>query len=109
MARIIKWLAVSSQPQLDKISIPHQDRLIQDWCDANGHTIVDTLLVPGHSRSEPDIFTLFDDYAAIGCWAYHKLRDHWRSSPRDFDVLAAYDDSRICRSPGGVAMIMDCI
>lgn len=96
--RAIIWVAVSKSEQAtaDKISLPEQDRLIREHCTQHGYRIVDKLSVPGYSRSESDIITMLEDYAQQGIFAYHKLREHWQK--RDFDVLIAFDSSRLARS-----------
>ena len=96
--RAISWASVSSLPQAaeDKISIDEQLRLNAEWCAANNADIVDTLVIPGHSRYESDIIDLLEDYANQGIWAYHRIRDHWKA--RDFDLLICYHDSRFGRS-----------
>lgn len=96
--RAVSWASVSSLPQAaeDKISIDEQLRLNAEWCAANNAEIVDTLVIPGHSRYESDIIDLLEDYAQQGIWAYHRIRDHWKE--RDFDLLICYHDSRFGRS-----------
>ena len=96
--RAISWASVSSLPQAaeDKISIEEQLRLNADWCDNHHAEIVDTLIIPGHSRYESDLIALLEDYAKQGIWAYHQIRQHWQA--HDFDVLICYHDSRFGRS-----------
>ncbi len=96
--RAISWASVSSLPQVaeDKISIDEQLRLNAEWCAANNAEIIDTLVIPGHSRYESDLVELLADYAEQGIWAYHKIREHWKA--KDFDVLVCYHDSRFGRS-----------
>lgn len=96
--RAISWASVSSLPQAaeDKISIDEQLRLNADWCASNHAEIIDTLIIPGHSRYESDLIALLEDYAKQGIWAYHQIREHWQS--RDFDIVCCYHDSRFGRS-----------
>lgn len=107
MKRAILWTAVSSQAQAqdDKISLALQERAGRDWCAANGYTVVGVLSVPGHSRSESDIITLFEDYARIGVYAYHDLRKLWQT--RGFDVLVAYSKDRLARSATGITWVIE--
>lgn len=96
--RALLWIAVSSKQQAeeDKISLKFQEDQARQWCIDNGYTVVGVLSVPGHSRSESDILTLLDDYAAAGVYAYHNLRRAWQE--KSFDVLVAYSLDRLARS-----------
>lgn len=96
--RAILWVAVSSKGQAteNKISLTEQEQSERAWATAQDIQIVDILSVPGHSRSESDIITAFEEFAAENCFAYHKLREHWKK--HDFDLLIAYDNSRLARS-----------
>lgn len=105
--RAIIWSAVSSPDQAkpDKISLTEQEELCRAFCAAQGFVVVAHLQVPGHSRAETDILTLFDDYAQLGCMAYHNLREHWQRG--DFDVLVAFSPSRIGRSMSIQALVFE--
>lgn len=107
MKRAAIWIAVSTQAQTqeDKISMSLQEQRGRQWCAANGYTVVAVLVVPGHSRSESDIITLFEDYAAIGVFAYHDLRKMWQS--KAFDVLVAYSKDRLARSATGITWVIE--
>lgn len=107
MKRAVIWTAVSSQAQAqdDKISLQLQERNARAWCEANGYTVVTALTVPGHSRSESDIITLFEDYAALGVFAYHDLRKMWQA--KAFDVLVAYSKDRLARSATGITWVIE--
>jgi hypothetical protein len=97
--RAVIWIAVSSDKQAggDKISLIEQERAAREWCDANGYVVVGILSVPGESRSESDVLTIFEEFAEKRIFAYHDLRKMWQA-PRQFDVLVAYHDSRLGRS-----------
>lgn len=105
--RAVLWVAVSSHVQAtdDKISLGEQERLEREYCAAHDWQVVDVLTVPGHSRSESDIVTLLEDYATRGIMAYHRVRDHWRAG--DFDVLLAFDSSRLARSQTLYAFVIE--
>jgi len=107
MIRAIIWSAVSSpdQAKADKVSLAEQEELCRAFCAAQGFTVVDHLQVPGHSRAETDILTLFEDYAQLGCMAYHNLREHWQRG--DFDVLVAFHPSRVGRSMSIQALVFE--
>lgn len=95
--RAVIWIAVSSKSQADdKVSLEEQERLCRAFAADHHLLVIDVLAVRGHSRAEPDIFTLFESYAAINEHAYHRLRQHWQSG--DFDVLLAFHVSRLGRS-----------
>lgn len=107
MKRAVIWTAVSSQAQAqdDKISLQLQERNARAWAEANGYIVIANLTVPGHSRSESDIITLFEDYAALGVFAYHDLRKMWQS--KAFDVLVAYSKDRLARSATGITWVIE--
>ena len=50
--RILPVAAVSDPQQAtaDKTSVQSQLDLIRAWADANGHTVVEEIVIPGHSR-----------------------------------------------------------
>jgi len=105
--RALIFTAVSSkiQTETDKMSLPEQERLCRAFADANSMVVIETLSIHGHSRSETDIFTLFEDYAAIGVTAYHKLRQHWITG--NFDVLVCVAPHRLGRSSSIVTFILE--
>lgn len=106
--RAVIWAAVSSQRQAtdDKISLDYQLAQGQAWCDENGYTVVETLVIPGHSRSDPDLFTLLEEYERIDVMAYQRLRELWAS--KGFDVLVAYSTDRLGRSGTLIHWVMEC-
>lgn len=92
------WLAVSSERQTteDKISLPEQEEQARLWCEANGYKVIDVLSIPGHSRYESDVISALEDFAEKGVYAYHRLREYWKTG--GVDVLVCYHDSRLGRS-----------
>jgi len=96
--RVVIWKAVSSKVQAedDKISLPFQDESGRTWAERHGATVVATLTVPGYSRSESDLVTMFEDYDRAGITAYRDLRRMWYE--KSFDVLWAYSFDRLGRS-----------
>lgn len=105
--RAIIWSAVSSKVQAgdDKVSLDVQYAAALTFAKAEGMTIIDHLQIPGHSRSESDILSLFDAYAEVGITAYHRLRSHWQAN--DFDVLIAYNPNRLGRSFSIMAFVLE--
>lgn len=97
--RALIWIAVSdpNQAKPDKISLVEQERAAREWCAANECDVVGILSIPGESRSESDVLTIFEDFAQKGIFAYHDLRRMWQP-PRQFDILIAYHDTRLGRS-----------
>jgi hypothetical protein len=105
--RAVIWCAVSSKIQAadDKVSLGEQERLAREWTTGAGLRVVDVLSVPGHSRAETDILTLYEDYAAIGVEAYQRLRAHWQAN--DFDVLVGFAPNRLGRSFSIIAFVLE--
>lgn len=96
--RAVIWLAVSSAPQAseDKVSLPEQENAAMMWCIQNGYDVVEILRVDGYSRRESDIVAALEDFAKQGVTAYQRLRELW--AQKAFDVLVAYNHSRLGRS-----------
>lgn len=97
MKRAIIWCAVSSEAQAsdDKVSLDDQKQEARAACERNDWQIIDTLILPGHSRS---FFTLNDLAAAaalVGFDAPTRLKAHIEA--RDFDVLVTYNTDRLGR------------
>ncbi len=105
--RAVIWAAVSSKVQAtdDKISLAYQEEQGRIWAEANGYTVIDVLRVPGHSRREADILTLFEDYDALGVSAYRDIRRYWQS--RTLDVLIAYSPDRLGRAQTLVSYVIE--
>jgi len=105
MNRALLWRAVSSHEQTEEISLEEQERAEREWAERNGFEVVGVLTVPGESRSDADVLSIFEDFAAKGIYAYHDLRRMWQQ-PRQFDVLVAYHDSRLGRSESLYAYVV---
>lgn len=104
--RALIWVAVSSEKQAgDKISLGEQERAARAWCVEHGYDVVGVLTVPGESRSDTDVLTIFEEFSEKGIYAYHDLRRMWQP-PRQFDVLVAYHDSRLGRSESLFAFVV---
>lgn len=105
--RAVIWCAVSSKIQAadDKVSLAYQEEQGRAWADANGYTVIDVLRVPGHSRREADILTLFEDYDALGVSAYRDIRRYWQS--RTLDALIAYSPDRLGRAQTLVSYVIE--
>lgn len=104
--RAIVWAAVSTREQADdeKASIPAQVADAERLVAAQGWTIVDTLIVPGHSRGK---YYSFDELKRAaskkGIDAFAKLESHWLA--RDFDVIIIRDANRFARRNGPLGEI----
>lgn len=105
MKRALLWRAVSSHEQTEEISLEEQERAEREWAEKNGLEVVGILTVPGESRADADVLSIFEDFAAKGVFAYHDLRRMWQP-PRQFDVLVAYHDSRLGRSESLYAYVI---
>lgn len=98
--RALIWAAVSTRPQADedeKFSIPKQIEDGEAMCRDNGWRVMDTLIVPGHSR---DYRTLEELAAAARSSKQHidafdRLIKHFRD--KDFDVFICRDANRFAR------------
>lgn len=88
--RFVLWAAVSSQPQVEKISLENQIKLGHEHAARHDGAVVAELIVPGESRD----ITLFED-ACRKIPAYAQLYDLIRE--RSFDVLTFYNRSRLGR------------
>lgn len=95
--RAIIWAAVSTRPQAEdeKFSIPRQIEDAEMVCYEKGWTIVDRLIVSGHSRNYRDLHTLAHDARKAGIDAFEKLIAHMER--RDFDVIICRDANRFAR------------
>lgn len=103
--RAVILTAVSTKLQVDKVSLEEQERMCREFAAANEMVVVDVLSIRGHSRAEPDVFTLFESYGAIGENAYQRLRQHWQTN--DFDVLLAFHVNRLGRSFSIQALVLE--
>lgn len=105
--RVVIWKAVSrpEQAETDKISLSEQERAGREWAAQHGGEVVAVLTIPGESRSDSDVITIFEEFAAKEIFAYHDLRKMWQE-PRQFDVLFCYHDSRLGRSESLFAYVV---
>lgn len=88
--RFVSWTAVSSLPQAKKISLADQAKTNQEHIERWNGILVETLTVPGESRS----VSTWED-ACRKMDAYARLRD--LIERRAFDVLIYLDRSRLGR------------
>lgn len=105
--RVALWLAVSSDAQAkeDKASLKEQERVGREWVAAQPDAkIVKVFNWDGYSRSEMDVLTAYEDFAAQGRFEYHELRQMWQQHA--FDVLWVYVHDRIARSTALYAQVM---
>lgn len=96
--RFVNWAAVSTRQQADddRESIPVQIADGKAFVERLGGRLVNTLIVPGHSRRYIDFHALRDDARAAGIEAFAQLEGHWKA--RDFDVLIIRDGDRFART-----------
>lgn len=90
LKRFVSWAAVSSEPQVEKVSLQDQLRTNRTHVERHGGILVEELVVPGKSRS----IILFED-AARRIEAYARLKQ--LIDQRAFDVLIFLDRSRLGR------------
>lgn len=104
--RALIWIAVSSEAQAkdEKVSLDEQERTCTAWCEANDCRVVEVLRWDGYSRSETDVLSAYEEFAAEGRYEYHTLRRLWQEHA--FDVLVVYVHDRIARSPALYAQVM---
>lgn len=106
MTRAILWVAVSSEAQAasDRASLEEQERVLAQAAREFGWDVIDTIRVPGFSRS----FWTYAEFCAaakgIGITDPAGMFDHWRK--RDFDVLAAVTFSRFAREQSIMAEVV---
>ena len=96
--RVVIWSAVSkpSQSAPDKVSLEEQERAGRAWAAEHNADVVAVLTIPGESRSDADVISVFEEFAEKGIFAYHNLRTMWQQ-PRQFDVLWCYHETRLAR------------
>lgn len=88
--RFVIWAAVSSLPQVEKVSLQNQVDLGRAAATKHGGEVVAELIVPGESRD----ITLFQD-ACRDIEAYARLHDMIQA--RAFDVFVYLNHSRLGR------------
>ena len=88
MNRALLWRAVSSHEQTEEISLEEQERAEREWAERIGFEVVGVLTVPGESRSDADVLSIFEDFAARGIYAYHDLRRMWQQPRPKTSVLS---------------------
>lgn len=96
--RALIWAAVSTTPQADedeKFSIPKQIEDGERMANENGWRIVDTLVVPGHSRDYRTLEQLAADARKKDIDAFDRLIKHFRD--HDFDIFICRDANRFAR------------
>lgn len=106
MLKAIIWCAVSSRAQAkdDKASLHEQEREARELCLKEGWQVVDTLIVPGHTRNYIDFYEMADDSKSVGITAFYDLQNHWKR--KDFDILIVRDGDRLAREQAPVAFII---
>ncbi|MDX2140313.1 MAG: recombinase zinc beta ribbon domain-containing protein [Chloroflexota bacterium] len=107
--RALSWAAVSSREQAsaDKFSVEDQIARNQKIADERGWTIIETLIVPGHSRHYSDIRQLADIARKKGIDAFARLL--WHIEQRDFNVLIVRDADRFARKASLMWQILEMV
>lgn len=106
--RTLLWCAVSTKQQLhDNESLPEQQANMLAKAEQLDLHVVDTLLVPGHSRRYIDIHECAADMlnSTPPVTAYRDLLLHWER--KDFDVLMCRDGSRFARTQSLHAYVVE--
>lgn len=95
--RAVLLLAVSSgkQAAATKQSLPEQDEKLHELADREGWNVVDTILVPGHSRVYYTYREFAEDALQEGIPTPMRMFDHWAKC--DFDVFACSSGDRFGR------------
>lgn len=95
--RVILLEAVSTGIQAgeDKNSIPDQDQRLHELVRRNDWKVIDTILVPGHSRVYYTYREFADDALNEGIAAPMRMFQHWQQ--KDFDVFACSSGDRFGR------------
>lgn len=103
----IIWSAVSTREQAndDHVSLEQQIADGRAVAEKFGWVPVDTLVVPGFSRSYLDLNECADDMERAGIPAFRRLIAHWRA--RDFRVLICLDGSRFARTQSLFARVAE--
>ncbi len=97
--RALLWAAVSTRPQAnedEKFSIPKQIDDGQQFAEKNDLQIIDTLIVPGHSRSYRTLDSLAQHARQQGIDAFDRLIEHLER--KDFDIFICRDANRFART-----------
>lgn len=108
--RGIIWAAVSTLPQADeeeKFSIPKQIADGTAFFAQQGIRVVDTLIVPGHSRSYRTLELLAADARKRNIDAFDKLIDYLKTC--EFDVFWCRDANRFARKASLLHYIVEMI
>lgn len=95
--RFVTWRAVSSRPQVEKISLENQESLGREAVELHGGELIAELVIPGFTRN----IVLFEDACRDYPDAYGKLKE--LIDQRAFDVLVFLNPSRLGRT---VSLIM---
>lgn len=105
--RAVIWCAVSTVAQVDedRDSLPAQERNARLIAEQHGWQVVDTLMVPGHSRYYTQLYECAADMRAAGIDALDRLIAHWKAG--DFDVLICRDGNRFARTQAMHAAIVE--
>lgn len=104
--RAVLFLAVSTGAQAtdDRESLPEQRRILEAATARFGWRVVDTITVPGFSRSWYTYREFCEAAAADGMPDALRLFEHWQA--RDFDVLAALNTTRLGRDQSILAEVI---
>lgn len=90
MFRVLVWTAVSTERQAEEVSLDVQLETCRKWIREHDATEIGVASVPGHTR---DILFLHEAVQEIP--AYAEVME--RAKRGDFNLLLAYDSSRLAR------------
>jgi len=93
--RAVGLIAVSSDKQVQGVSLDEQEAQVRARCEREGWSLTEMIVLPGVSRSNPDIITIFSGQDPQFA-PYRRLRE--LINGKKFDVLVSYDNGRIARS-----------
>lgn len=109
MVRGVIWAAVSTKAQTEdeRLSLPTQIEAGKAFFQRERIEVVDTLVVPGHTRKARRLEDLAVSARAKGIDAFDKLIAHLDAA--DFDVIWIRDANRFARRASLLHYIVECI
>lgn len=106
MYDVVVWAAVSTQEQAEKASIDHQLKLAQEWIEKNHARKVGELVVPGHTRDYIFLHEIMRDVPAYA-QLVEMVTGTKQHPGKMFNLLLAYDHTRLARSEALLAQVRE--
>ncbi len=106
MYDVVVWAAVSTQEQAEKASIDHQLKLAQEWIEKNHARKVGELVVPGHTRDYIFLHEIMQDVPAYA-QLVEMVTGTKQHPGKMFNLLLAYDHTRLARSEALLAQVRE--